>query len=182
MNRFFFPLFLIILGGALFVVYTNGQYQKDKVYAASLAQYTTTLDQSEQLRGARDQLLSERNAIPEDDQNKLMLLLPSNVDNIRLIIDINDIAARYNLQVEGISLGGTGNSSAGSASSIGSNAGPVGQVTIGFTVQASYDEFTAFLEALERSLRLIDVSHISFTTGSTGDDTYQLTVTTYWLK
>ena len=190
MNRALVPIILVILAVALFVIYTDSAYQQTKSINAELAQYNTALDQSEQVLALRDQLLAKRNALPEDGISKLQLLLPDNVDNIRLIIDINDIAVRYHLQVEGISLGGAQGASAkqipGSAApvstAVGSANSPIGSVTLGFSVTASYNDFRAFLQDLERSLRLVDVTNVSFTSAGKDDDAYTMTITTYWLK
>lgn len=182
MNRGILPFVLILIAIGLFVVYTNPAYQETKSLSTQLASYDDALNQSTQVLKLRDQLLEKRNALSADDVNKLQLLLPDNIDNIRLIIDINDIAARYHLQVQGISVGSTEAASAEQTSGVGGNASAVGSVTLSFSVNASYAEFLAFLHDLEHSLRLIDVTSIAFSATGKDLDSYSLTINTYWLK
>src|SRR6185437_14911262 len=82
---------LVVAAIGLFVVYTNPTYQATKALAAQVSAYNSALDKSKELRAVRDQLLSKRNTFAPSDVQKLEELLPDNVDNIRLIIDINNI-------------------------------------------------------------------------------------------
>lgn len=191
MNRGFFPIFLIVLAIGLFVFYTDSAYQGTKDLRTTLASHETALMQSEQVVALRDRLLNERNNFPPEGINRLQAMLPDNIDNIRLIININDIATRHHMQVQGISIGGQSNDSSGNAASqglgatamsVGPGAAAVGSVTLGFSVDATYTEFLSFLYDLEHSLRLIDVSQISFTSGGKGVDSYSISIRTYWLK
>ncbi|MDE2213046.1 MAG: type 4a pilus biogenesis protein PilO [Patescibacteria group bacterium] len=184
--RLLLPIILIIAAVGLFALYTNPTYQNIQTLQGQYAQYNSALTQSSQVRAMRDQLLARRNTFSSDDVNKLQLLLPDSVDDIRLIIDINDIAARYHLQVQNVALN-TGQQ--GNSQNVGSGSGPVGSVELTFSVSADYNDFVAFLEDLERSLRLIDVEDIKFdstaasvsTTGAPVT-TYTLTIQTYWLR
>ena len=191
MNRAIFPFVLVILAIGLFVFYTNGAYQKTKGLNAELDHYTTALIQSEQILELRDQMLAKRNNLPQDGVSRLQQLLPDNIDNIRLIININDIAARYHMLVESISIGGQAQNTAGSSNlsastevgtSVGPGPGAVGSVTLGFTVDATYENFNIFLRDLEKSLRLVDATAIDFKSSEKALDTYSLIITTYWLK
>ncbi len=185
MTRIILPFVLIVAALGLFMMYTNPTYQAIKGLQAEQQQYTTALDQSSQVRAQRDQLLARRHTFSTDDIRKLERMLPDNVDNIRLIIDTNDIAARYHLQVTNVSLNTVSETAAGS---IGGGASAVGSVQISFSIAATYDDFLSFLRDLEHSLRLIDVESIKFNTqaataSKTGDvNTYTLTIRTYWLR
>jgi hypothetical protein len=193
MNRGLFPIILVLLAIGLFVFYTDGAYQDTKVVSAELAQYNSALDTSEQVIQLRDSLLAQRNSFPQDGLSRLQLLLPDNIDNIRLIIDINDIAARYHLQVQGISLGSTpennpaptdvtSGATADISNGVGGSSSVVGSVTLGFTVNSDYKNFIAFMRDLEKSLRLVDASNISFKASDKAQDAYEVVITTYWLK
>ena len=180
--RLFIPSILIIAAIGLFVVYTNPTYQATKALTVQQASYETALTNSKQLLTVRDQLLSKRNTFSADDVQKLGEILPDNVDNIRFLIDINNIAARHNLSLQNVQLGDISNSSsAQSAVTISSSAGPVGSVDIGFSVNASYSDMLAFLEDMEHSLRLIDVEKLTFATSPSGSTDYVFTIRTYWL-
>ena len=109
-------------------------------------------------------------------------MLPDNVDNIRLIIDINNIAARHNLTLSSVQLGDTSATAVqGSSLAVGPSDSAVGSVQVSFSVVSNYDNFIAFLEDVEHSLRIIDVDKISFEAGQGDLNTYTLEIRTYWL-
>ena len=115
MRRFFVPLILLAAAIGLFVFYTNPTYQDTvngiKVLSAQRASYEDALAKSSELRAVRDQLLQKRAVFVQSDIDKLRHVLPDNVDNIRLIIDINNIASRHSLSLTDVALGDVSQSS-----------------------------------------------------------------------
>lgn len=188
--RLVIPSILIIAAIGLFVVYTNPLYQGIKGLQAQVGAFDEALNKAQELKSRRDELLSKRNTFSSDNIQKLERILPDNVDNIRFVIDINGIAARRNLSLKNVSLGTVSDSkNSRSALAVGSSGDPVGSAEISFSLSATYDDFLAFLQDLEHSLRLVDVEKISFKSvsnaGGTGNgvDKYDfaLTIRTYWL-
>ena len=182
MMRFIIPSILAAAAIGLFVVYTNPHYQEVKVLQTQASQYDDALNKAKDLRATRDQLLAKKNTFSTTDMDRLQHALPDNVDNIRLIIDINNIAARHGLSLKSINIGAVSDSSsARSALAVGSSGSAVGSVTVDFTIGASYTDFLAFLHDLEYSLRIVDVESITFKPGIGSSADYALTIRTYWL-
>jgi Tfp pilus assembly protein PilO len=181
--RFIFPLLLVLSAIGLFMLYTNVTYQGSKDLQTQVSSYNEALDRSQELRKVRDELLARRNTFATDDIQKLQRMLPDNVDNIRLIIEINNIASNHNLLLQNVELGELSDSRAArTAFSVGSSGDPIGSVDVSFSVATSYDNFLSFLSDLERSLRIVDVQKIEFSADSVGKATqYNLTIRTYWL-
>jgi Tfp pilus assembly protein PilO len=183
MTRFITPLVLVAAAVALFALYTDPAYQSTKEVKAQVDSYDNALTKSQELKKVRDQLLSKRNALRVEDLQKLEKVLPDNVDNIRLIIDIDDIAVRRGLLLKDIKLGAISNSTAArDPLAAGDSGTPVGSVTLTITVPATYEDFLTFLADLEHSLRVVDVEKISFTAGDTTTSDYSITIRTYWLR
>jgi hypothetical protein len=182
--RYLLPLILIAAAIGLFVAYTNPTYQVGiKSLTVKEQSYDDALNKSQELKRVRDQLLSKYNTFSADDKAKLEDLLPDNVDNIRLVIDINNIAARHNLAVKSLQIGDTASDKTPrSSTAVGASGAQVGSVDLGFTVSSDYDSFLAFLYDLEHSLRLIDIQKISFNSNSATPLTdFSVTIRTYWL-
>ncbi|MDO8548321.1 MAG: hypothetical protein Q7R71_01460, partial [bacterium] len=98
------------------------------------------------------------------------------------IIDINNIASRRSLSLKDVQLGAVSDSrSARNDLSGGPSGDAVSSATIGFSVNASYDNMLAFLADLEHSLRIIDVQSLSFTAGASNAADYAFSIRTYWL-
>ena len=173
------PLMLVAAAIGLFVWYTNPTYQTIKSLSIQNASYDNALNKAQELRGLRDSLLNKRNGFAPADLDKLQKILPDNVDNIRLIIDINTIATRHNLALTNVDLGAVSKQAAAAASG---DTSPVGSVDVGFSVTtANYSDFLAFVQDVEHSLRLVDVTKISFSAAASGPITYTMSVRTYWL-
>jgi len=182
MTRIIIPTGLIIAGVALFILFTNPHFQNVQTLSAQNASYDDALNKAQQLHALRDQLLATQASFSDDDLTKLSHVLPDNVDNIRLIIDINNIASRHNLTLSDVQLGDTsGASGQNSSLAVGPSGSAIGTVEVGFSVSASYSDFLAFEEDLEHSLRIIDVDQISFTTGPGDLNLYKFEIRTYWL-
>lgn len=183
--RYLLPLILVGASVALFFVYTDPNYQGPggvKSLEAQRAAYDDALTKSNQLRALRDTIRARYNAITPEQKEKLQAIIPDNVDNIRLVIDINNIASRNNLAVKNLAVGQTQSGKAPkSATAVGASGSPVGSVDLSFTVSADHDHFLAFLDDLQHSLRIVDVERISFSVSSTGVTDYTISIRTYWL-
>lgn len=182
--RFIFPTVLILSAIGLFVLWTNPTYQGTKGLQTQVASYNEALDRSQELRKIRDELLGRRNTFATDDLQKLQRMLPDNVDNIRLIIEINNIAAQHNLLLQNVELGELSDSrEARPAFAVGASGDPIGSVDVSFSVSTTYDTFLTFLMDLERSLRIVDVQSIDFKAPADSKSTeFNLTIRTYWLQ
>jgi hypothetical protein len=183
MSQYLLPIILIVAAVGLFFGYTNGQYQGEggiKSLKAQVVSYDEALDKSQELKSLRDQLLSRYNTFTTEDKDKLQKVLPDNVDNIRLVIDINNIASRHALAVKNLNIGKTSGDAKPATEKLGADEA-VGSVELGFTVSSDYETFLAFLADLEHSLRLVDVESITFDTTQTGVYDIGLSIQTYWL-
>lgn len=182
MTRFIIPLVLVGSAFSLFTLYTNPQYQEIKTLSAQNSSYEDALTKATELRKLRDSLSSKRNTFSVEDVSKLEHMLPDNVDNIRLVIDVNNIAARHSLALSNVQLGDVSDArNSRQAAAVGSSGDPVGSVEIGFSVSANYDGFLAFLQDLEHSLRIVDVEKITFHADKGDLSTFDVRIRTYWL-
>jgi hypothetical protein len=189
---FILPIILIISSFAVFFGYVDPNYkgpanqsttsyQQDGVVflKSELAQYDSVLNSSTQIVSQRDALVAKKNTISDADESRLETLLPSNIDNIRLIIEISDIAQARNLKAENISVG---NMTQSTSNTIGQNSSLYGTLSLTFTVTATYNDFLNLLQDLENNLRLLDVTNISFHSTDSGFYDFTVTFNTYWLK
>jgi Tfp pilus assembly protein PilO len=182
--RLFIPIILVIAAVGLFALYTNPAYQGTKGLQSQVTALDDALSKAKELKSRRDELLSKRKTFSTENIQKLERLLPDNVDNIRFVIEINNIAARHDLSLQNVSLGAISDAkTTRSKLSVGPSGDAIGSVEIGFSLTATYDDFLIFLQDLEHSLRIVDVENISFQSKDTLKDTYEfsLTIRTYWL-
>ncbi|MCI0619679.1 type 4a pilus biogenesis protein PilO [Candidatus Wolfebacteria bacterium] len=177
--RLITPIILILAATALYIWYINPTYADVRTLRTEEAQYDAALTRSQELIAVRDALLTTYNAFPTRELERLQRMLPDHVDNVRLILDIDNIAAQYGMALQNISIG----EAASRGGDIGADTSPTGAITLSFTVRAPYDSFQNFLMDLEDSLRIVDVTELSFATADeTGLTGYTVTLRTYWLK
>jgi Tfp pilus assembly protein PilO len=201
MNKNVTPLILIVLAIGIYFTYTKGQINEMKAIRVVNAGYEQALSNSEKLIKTRDEVLNTYNNIAEEDRARLEKMLPDNVDNIRLIIDVNGVAARYGLTLKNIKTNASAVAPTNTTSTVkpGQNtntnmsptmnipntvkiANSYDTVILSFSVNTNYQTFINLLRDLEASLRIMDISKITVTANDTGLYDYGVELKTYWLK
>ncbi len=177
--KLFLPIIFIIASVGLFFGFTNPKYQEIKSKQAEHANIQEANAKATQLRGVREVLTQERNKISEKDIQKIEKLLPDGVENVRLIIDIDNIASKYDVKIKNTRIN-EGSSTRGD--SVGPSANKYGSISLSFSTTMTYENFKLFLQDLEKSLRLVDVTALSFASTKDGKYDFNVTLQTYWLK
>ncbi len=182
------PIILIIISFGAFFGYIDPNYRGEnlsngKRSIQSLrvedARYQEALNNTTEIRKKRESLVQKRGEIDTQDLAKLEKLLPDNVDNIKLVIDMNQIAQNHSLSLKNIKLN---TSLKSEADKLGQDNNRYGTVGLSFTVSASYDNFQTFLADLEKSLRLVDITELTVAGNDTGVYDFSVSLKTYWLK
>lgn len=186
MNRNITPIILIILSVGIYFTFTKGQIDKLKEEMAVNASYQTAIDNAKRLISVRDKMNKVYSSIGEDDKDRLNKLVPDNIDNVRLIIDVNNIALRHGFTLKGVQttpLDGskTSSSDRSVAGAVPSN-NQYNTMALTFNVTGRYQDFLNFLRDLERSLRILDTTKITLTANESGTYDYGVELRTYWLK
>ena len=151
------------------------------------------------------------NSFDPNDLARLQTMLPDQVNNIGLILDLDTLANQYGLSLENVGIASSGANSSGQGAqaptgdttSIGTSATPYDSLGVTFTVHCTYSQFIAYVSSLETSLRIVDLVGLSVTSGGAttntsasslhfatttpaGADTniytFNITLRTYWLK
>ena len=181
MNKFLIPVILIITSIGLFVFQINPNFEEIKVLKEKKLQYDEARNKSRELRIARDNLLERYNSFSKEDLVNLKKLLPDNVDNVRLVMDIDNIASEHGITIT--SIGIESPSEDGNGQVIIGKTKNYDFVALNFSILASYNDFINFISDLKDSLRLVDMTHVDFNV-SEGSNIfrYNLSIKTYWLK
>lgn len=186
--RNIFSILFICGAIAIFLLYTSPSYENLQTLSAQNGQYNAALDKATQLQELKQTLLSRYQSFDPNALTRLSTMLPDQVDNIRLILDLDSLAGRYGMALQNVDISSPDTQSGSVVSSIQSTATPYDSLTIQFSTHGTYEQFTQFLTALESSLRLVDVVSISLasaTQGVPGGEpvySYSMTVQTYWLR
>ncbi len=194
--KLIFPISFILISGLLFFAVVNPLYGNVRVLRSDVTTYNTALDHSKELETTRDSLVDTYKNITEGDKDRLLHFLPNTVNNIRFILEIEQIANLHSMPIKNIKFdpGRANIQVPATGTVIASNdpslSKPYGVFPIEFTTEGNYETFALFLKDMEHNLRLVDVKSVSFsvppTQAGVGVDpniyTYTLKVETYWLK
>ncbi len=196
MTRFILPTILIALAAAGFFMFTIPLYEEITVLKADADSYDAALNNSKALENERDKLTSKYNSIDKEDISKLQKLLPDNIDNIRLILEIEKIASPYGMALKDVKYNADEsdkvNTTLSSGVQGGVSEGALARdyriLNMEFSVTGNYNNFINFTKDLESNLRIIDISSVAFAAnpdfklGPAGIYTYKFNIKTYWLK
>src|SRR3989344_5140328 len=181
--RFFIPFILIAVAIVGFFSFTSPRYREIKQRGNEKREYEVALANVRKAESIRDELVDKRNSFKAEDLERLKKFLPDNIDNIRLLLEINAIASAYDTELKGIVIGQVDEKQATSGSTAPRfDDNPLGSLTLRFAVTLNYEDFVEFLKDIEHSLRLSDITSVGFVTSDAGGpNTYTVSLRTYWL-
>jgi len=198
MFRYILPIILIAVAIAGFFILTNPLYKNISLVREQAASYNEALDNSKALEAERDKLTQKYNSFDPENLSKLQKLLPDNVDNIRLILEIEKIASPYGMVLKDVKYDATdkGTATLQTAGVIQEGESfsnkDYGIWNLEFSTQGTYNNFINFIKDLENNLRIVDVSSIQFSSNvgtnlglnSSLSEAYKydFKIKTYWLK
>lgn len=192
--KLIYPILFILLSIGTFIFGTNRFYKDVSLLRTDIAVYNSALNNSTELKKKEDLLLSSFNEIKQIDKDRLSNFLPSAVNNIQFILEIERIANLHGMPVKDIKFETKKQDTTVDPNVIVSESSidnkPFGVFPIEFTTEGKYSTFLLFLKDLEYNLRLVDVKSVAFVVPTEevkdGVDPniyrYTLKVETYWLK
>jgi Tfp pilus assembly protein PilO len=179
MMKFIMPIILVAISVAVFFVFTNPIYGGISELKAQSATYDEALDNSKALETERDVLTKKESSITAENILKLRKLLPENIDNIRLILEIEQIALPFGMVLKDVKYNSATTTTTPQAAAGAAPAGvPQGAGTtqaanpdygvwdLSFSTTGTYDNFLNFTRALESNLRIVDISAIQFSSNT----------------
>lgn len=176
----------------MFFFFTQDAYDNAKALESQINEYDQALEKASELQQIKQSLLSRYNAFDPADIDRLHKLLPDHVDNVRLVLDLDSLAARNGLALQNVVISNpVSGKQPGVISAIGGSARKFDSLTLKFSTQGTYEGFSTFLEELETSLRVVDlvslnlereVTPLSSQKGAEPIYRYDITIRTYWLK
>lgn len=205
MIKLVIKLFLILIAVAILVVWVVPKYKETVDLRNKQQSYNKALADSKELMKVKQELSDKYAKIDQITIDKLNKLLPDNVDNIRLILEISKIGEKYGMVIKNVKFDTfnqkeTNNEDNKQAlvedneTALESNK-DYGSFDLEFSTEGTYPNFVKFVEDVEKSLRIVDISNISFSSSEGNTEKlginpnrpndvnlYDFQITTYWLK
>ncbi len=188
MNRNATAIILIVLAIGIYFTFTQNIINQAQIEQAHNVQYTTAITNAENLISLRKQANDQFINIAPSDQARLSQMIPNGTNNIHLIVDLNNLAQKYNFSLSNIKadvVNATNNNNPSNqpvANQASAGTASLAQVKVTFSANASYGDFLNFLLAVESNLRIMDISKIDVKANDTGIYGFQVELRTYWLQ
>jgi hypothetical protein len=111
--------------------------------------------------------VEQYNSITEEDKRKIMTLVPTSVDEIKLMSELTNIGNASGVQIDGMGIKDKG-----------------GSYSINFSITTTYTNFKEIMRYWGSSSRLFALQSVSFTPGKTEDDLikFNIELVTYYMK
>lgn len=183
MNNRILPVVALLLALGTFFFYIgptwSGSIAETK---AAIASDNQTLDAAAEYTKKQNTLATERAAINPENLDRLSVFLPDSVDNVRLIVDLNALAARSGLALANIDVNKDDSSTVAPGALPAVQVDPIGSVSLSLSATGTFNALQAFLEGIENSARLLDVQDIVVKSSETGVYNYEMKTRLYWIR
>ncbi len=191
-------IIIIIVSVVIFLLVTQKNIKDMETNRAEVDHLSSVLENIRLYKDKADQLVEEYNSIETNDIDRLEKFLPDNVNNVKLILAVQNVADDLGISIKNVNYDTTGqqktegsNRATTSQDAINNQTKDYGAFDMEFTVTGRYPEFVTFLSEVEKSLRIVDVRQIEFASkdaksGVTpnSNEIYQFDISlrTYWLN
>ena len=197
-------LILIIASIGFFVYFTRPRLEELKLNRIEVQKLNEAQGNAKKLKSKIDSLLKDKSSISEADNEKMMRMLPNNVENVKLIIDFDNMLQDLVAQKGTADLyRNSGDTSSGSISIENPkitqtnavidgtfDSSQLGVADFSFNVSLTYADFIDFIKRIETSTRIFEIESITFSspTNVSGTDpseivyNFSIALKTYWLK
>lgn len=196
MTKLLTALIALVIAAAIFIVYTRPAYTTAKAIQAEVSQYDAALDKSRELQELKRSLLARYNTFGTDQLARLSKLLPDHIDNVRLTLDLDSMAARHGMAIQNVTLNTPAKKTDDKKAptilgTLGTKQREYDSLTLQFVTAGTYSDFVSFMNDLESSLRIVDIVALTIEPSGTGNQStvseepfyrYSVSIRTYWLK
>lgn len=180
-------LAIVFIGASigLFILYIQPTYQATQENRTKVATFDEALAKTRQIQELKASLLARRNDFSNENLDRLHKMLPDHVDNVRLVLDLDGIAANYGIRIRDVGIqqavaGGANETTILNGGDLQNR--PYQSLTLTFAVEATYEEFMLLLQDLEASLRIVDFTNLTITPVTTPNMySFGVALRTYWL-
>lgn len=187
MSKVFFFMFAVVAVVICFIVFIVPDYKVLNGLKTEVAALEQNIEVVKSLELSRETLDKQRLSISQADIQKLEKIVPSSPDNIRLIIQLDEIAKRNGLtMIKDVEYEARAAELA--PGQVEDNPTEYRSYNVSFNTSGQYNQFVSFLQEVEKNMRLVDITTLKLNNsekegvagGSSQDFKVQLKA--YWLS
>ena len=172
----------LLLAVAIAYAFAYPSWQEVSLLFEEKQQYGDSLAMVGQIENKKNEMLSQFNNISTEDRKDIDTILPDSMDFVKLVSQIDSVAAQYNISIDNISSKEIGSSSGNSVEEGQINQKKYESGVISFSFDSSYEKFNAFVGDLEKSLRVLDIKSLRIDPEERGTHSFDVEFEVHWLK
>lgn len=183
MFRILGPILSILIAFAAFFFFVKPIYTEVQAVQAETKAYEEASAKATEFNTLLTSLLQKKNSFNALELDRLETLVPGEIDGVKALVDLERLAGSQGLIFNHVAidlLGGEGEDDSDEEVVVTEDG--LGTLDISFNVVGTYADFKSFLESLEKSLVLMDVTEIAFQTAEGELTNYTVTVRLYALS
>ncbi|PIR84475.1 hypothetical protein COU16_02755 [Candidatus Kaiserbacteria bacterium CG10_big_fil_rev_8_21_14_0_10_47_16] len=156
-------IILAVIAFFVFAFLTRPLFVDIRAVQKELDSYKTAVAQASEFNQLLSRIVSEQSNISPLNRDRLNALLPTTLDPVTSLVDIQALASVHGMVVASAATA----SSEGNGASIEKVVSPIGVAgvnaeKVSLEILGTYDQFKAFLIDLEQSLPLVEVGSVNF--------------------
>lgn len=204
MGKFIIPTLLIGLAFGSYFLYTQPIYTEAKDVKAEVVKLQEAATKLDIALKKKDKLATTYNALDTSLVARLEKLMPDNLDNIKLIIDVDRTAKQYGTILNAVKFdvdqqaktdaktmtaSGSATTSATSSTAVRDNKAALeakkdyNNFSLTMTFTGTFANFTKLVGDMEKNLRIIDIKSVTFDAQDLKDIyKFEVKAKIYWLK
>ena len=175
---------IILLAAALALIFWVARpiWSDIQSLRAEQAAVSDALARLTDLQGLRYELLKTYNSVPTSKLDRLSDFLPPKPQSGNILVMLEKLTRDRGIRLRRAEFTKDLGQQQASPGVIKRNEAPYSQIVYNFTVSSSYESFRSFLAALEKNLRIVDVTDITFTGGAANLFEFTLRAKSYYQK
>ncbi len=166
--RLIISILLFAAGLATLFFWAGSMWKDIQVLGAEKNAYESVIARMNTLRKTRDTLLTSYNSIQADELKKIKNFLPGSVNSGALVVQMANMTNESGLLLKNVN--------------IGAGEEKTSEARLTISVSGSFENFHGFLQRLEKSLRLIDVRNVSFSSSRDNFNDFALEAVIHFQK
>ena len=210
MGKIVIPTLLVALALGAYFLYTQPIYNEAKTMKVEVAKLKDAQTKLDAALKKKDKLATTYNALDTTLIARLEKLMPDNLDNIKLIIDVDRTAKQYGMLLNAVKFDvdqqakaatASKTTTTGTAASVNSSTTTDNVVTVrdnkaaleakkdynsfslSMTFTGTFANFNKLIGDMEKNLRIIDITSVTFDAQDTKDIyKFEVKAKIYWLK
>ena len=177
------PVLSIVVAVLVFFFFVQPRYDVATGTKANIEAHEEAKEKYVEFNDEVAKLLAKRDAVPLSDRERLDLLIPSKIDVTRLIVDLEKIARDNGMLFGNVkATEDRANQKITSSENLDTTAidmGALETADVSFGVIGTYVQFKSFMEDIEKSLPLFEVTKIDLQVSEEQFQQYEVTVRTF---